>query len=100
MRPPRPLSWTSISQLEELDRGRLRFRLRDGNARGYNLVHQMGPVERRFRRRRRVAVSWDLSLKTADRGCFAGPIRKRRLAREVPNSLAAMAEAVMATKPR
>jgi hypothetical protein len=27
-------------------------------------------------------------------------VRKRQLAREVPNSLAAMAEAVMATEPR
>jgi hypothetical protein len=47
-----------------------------------------------------VTVSWDVYLKTADRKFFGGPLRKRQLAREVPNSLTAIAEAVMATEPR
>ena len=47
-----------------------------------------------------VMVTWDVYLKTADRRYLGGPLRKRQLAREVPNSLAAMAEAVTATEPR
>jgi hypothetical protein len=47
-----------------------------------------------------VTVTWDVYLKTADRKFFAGPIRKRQLAREVPRSLAAMASALMAAEPR
>jgi hypothetical protein len=43
-----------------------------------------------------VTVTWHVYLKTADRRYFGGPIRKRQLAREVPNSLTAMAGAVAA----
>ena len=100
MHPPHLPSWTSISRLEELDRGRLRFAYETRNGDGnpsytkwaWEVAGAGGSAE--------VAVSWDVYLKTADRKFFAGPIRKRQLAREVPNSLAAMAEAVMATKPR
>jgi hypothetical protein len=39
-------------------------------------------------------VTWDVYLKTVDRRFFGGPLRKRQLAREVPDSLTAMAGAV------
>jgi hypothetical protein len=45
-------------------------------------------------------VTWHAYLKTADRRYFGGPMRKRQLAREVPNSLTAMAGAVVAAGPR
>jgi hypothetical protein len=44
-----------------------------------------------------VTVTWDCYLKTFDRRVFAGPLRKRMLAREVSTSLRAMASAVTAT---
>jgi len=47
-----------------------------------------------------VTVTWHAYLKTADRKYFGGPMRRRMLAREVPNSLNAMASAVLAAGPR
>ena len=38
-----------------------------------------------------VTVRWDIYLITLDRKYFAGPLRQRQLAREVPRSLQAMA---------
>ena len=46
-----------------------------------------------------VTVSWDCVLRTLDRKYFGGPMRKRHLAREVPNSLTALADAVVAAAP-
>ena len=100
MHPPRLPSWTSISRLEELDRGRFRFAYETRNGDGnpsytkwaWEVLGAGGGAE--------VTVSWDVYLKTVDRKFFAGPMRKRQLAREVPDSLAAMAEAVMAAEPR
>jgi uncharacterized protein YndB with AHSA1/START domain len=99
MHPPRTPSWTSISRVEELDRRRHRFtyetRNGDGNPSYTKWAWQVtgagGGAE--------VTVTWDTYLKTADRRYFGGPIRKRQLAREVPNSLAAMASAVVAAAP-
>jgi hypothetical protein len=45
-------------------------------------------------------VTWHAYLKTADRKYFGGPMRRRMLAREVPNSLTAMAGAVAAARPQ
>ena len=45
-------------------------------------------------------MTWDCYLKTFDRRVLGGPLRKRQLAREVPQSLIAMADTVTATKPR
>jgi len=100
MHPPRTPSWTSISRLEELDRCRFRFAYETRNGDGnpsrakwaWEVTGAAGGAE--------VTVRWDVYLKTVDRKFFGGPLRKRQLAREVPNSLAAMAEAVTATEPR
>ena len=100
MHPPRTPSWTSISRLGELDRGRFRFAYETRNGDGnpsytkwaWQITGADGGAE--------VTVTWDVYLKTADRKFFGGPLRKRQLAREVPNSLAAMAETVMAAEPR
>jgi len=99
MHPPRTPSWTSISRLEELDRRRFRFAYETRNGDGnpsytkwaWEVTGAGGGAE--------VTVTWDVYLKTADRRFFAGPIRKRQLAREVPDSLAAMASAVMTAQP-
>ena len=96
MHPPRTPSWTSISRVEELDRRELRFAYETRNGDGnpsytkwaWQVAGANGGAE--------VTVTWDVYLKTADRRFFAGPIRKRQLAREVPNSLAALAGVVTA----
>jgi uncharacterized protein YndB with AHSA1/START domain len=100
MHPPRTPSWTSISRVEELDRHRRRFAYETRNGDGnpsytkwaWEVTGAGGGAE--------VTVTWDVYLKTADRRYFGGPMRKRQLAREVPNSLAAMAGAVVAAGPR
>jgi hypothetical protein len=43
---------------------------------------------------------WHAYLKTADRKYFGGAMRRRMLAREVPNSLTALAGPVAAAGPR
>jgi len=99
MHPPRTPPWTSISRVEELDRHRLRFayetRNGDGNPSYTKWAWQVtgtgGGAE--------VTVTWDVYLKTPSRQYFGGPLRKRQLAREVPNSLTAMANAVVAAAP-
>jgi uncharacterized protein YndB with AHSA1/START domain len=100
MHPPRTPSWTSISRLEELDRSRLLFayetRNGDGNPSRTKWAWQITGADGGAE----VTVTWDVYLKTVDRRFLAGPIRKRQLAREVPNSLVAMAKALMATEPR
>ena len=100
MHPPRLPSWTSISRVEELDRSRLRFAYETRNGDGnpsylkwaWEVTGRDGGAE--------VTVTWHAYLKTADRRYFGGPMRKRQLAREVPNSLTAMAGAVVAAGPR
>jgi uncharacterized protein YndB with AHSA1/START domain len=100
MHPPRTLSWTSISRVEEIDRDRLRFAYETRNGDGnpsytkwaWEITGAGGGAE--------VTVTWDVYLKTADRRYLGGPMRKRQLAREVPNSLTAMAGAVAAAEPR
>jgi uncharacterized protein YndB with AHSA1/START domain len=100
MHPPRVPSWGSISRVEELDRRHFRFAYRtrnaDGNPSYVNWAWEVVGAGTGAQ----VTVTWDCYLKTADRRFLAGPLRKRQLAREVPNSLAAMAKVVMATEPR
>ncbi len=94
MHPSRMMSWRSISRVEELDRGRGRFTYQTRNADGnpsytrwaWHIADHGDGAE--------VTVTWDGYLKTADRRFFAGPIRKRQLAREVPRSLSALASAI------
>jgi uncharacterized protein YndB with AHSA1/START domain len=100
MHPPRTPSWTSISRLEELDGGRFRFAYETRNGDGNPSYTEWAWEVTGAASGAQVTVRWDVYLKTVDRKFFGGPIRKRQLAREVPNSLAAMAEAVMATEPR
>ena len=100
MHPPRTPPWTSISRVEELDRHRGRFAYETRNGDGnpsytkwaWEITCAGGGAE--------VTVTWDVYLKTVDRRFFGGPLRKRQLAREVPNSLTAMAGAVAAAEPR
>ena len=100
MHPPRTPSWTSISRVEELDRRRFRFayetRNGDGNPSRTTWAWEVIGAGRGAE----VTVSWDVYLKTVDRKFFGGPLRKRQLAREVPNSLAAMATVMTAAERR
>lgn len=94
MHPPRTPSWGSISRVEELDPDRGRFAYQTRNADGnpsytrwaWDITRGGGGAD--------VTVTWDVFLKTVDRRFFAGPIRKRQLAREVPRSLTALASAL------
>lgn len=96
MKPPRMPSWGSISRVTELDPEQLRFayetRNADGNPSSVTWQWQVEPTDDGAR----IKVSWDCYLRTADRRLFAGPMRKRQLAREVPGSLAAMAKVLLA----
>jgi uncharacterized protein YndB with AHSA1/START domain len=97
MHPPRMPSWQSISRVDKLDRRELRFAYETRNADGnpsfvkwsWAIVDVGDGTE--------VIVTWDCYLKTFDRKLLAGPIRKRHLAREVPKSLVAMANALSPT---
>ena len=97
MHPPHLPTWLSISRLEELDTGRLRFAYDTRNADGnpshviwsWDVVAAEGGAE--------VTVTWDCFLETFDRRFLGGPLRKRQLAREVPNSLAALGDALSRT---
>lgn len=95
MKPPRMPSWGSISHVTELDPDQLRFayetRNADGNPSSVAWAWQVEPADDGAR----VTVAWDCYLRTADRRLFAGPMRKRQLAREVPSSLAALANALL-----
>jgi uncharacterized protein YndB with AHSA1/START domain len=100
MHPPRTPTWTSISRVEELDRGRGRFAYETRNGDGnpsytkwaWEITGAGGGAE--------VTVTWDVYLKTVDRRFFGGPLRKRQLAHEVPNSLTAMASALATARAR
>ena len=96
MHPPRTPSWTSISRVEELDRGELRFAYETRNGDGNPSYTKWAWAVTGASGGARVTVTWDVYLKTADRKFFGGPLRKRQLAREVPNSLAALASALTA----
>ena len=100
MHPPRTPSWTSISRVEELDRHRRCFAYETRNGDGNPSYTKWAWEVTGACDSAQVTVTWDVYLKTADRRYFAGPIRKRQLAREVPNSLTAMAGAVAAAGPR
>ena len=99
MHPPRTPTWTSISRVEELDRDRRRFAYETRNGDGnpsytkwaWHVTGADGGAE--------VTVTWDIYLKTVDRRYFGCPMRKRQLAREVPNSLTAMAGTLVAAGP-
>jgi uncharacterized protein YndB with AHSA1/START domain len=97
MHPPRTPSWQSISRVEELDRRHHRFAYRTRNADGNPSYVQWVWEVAGAGSGADVTVTWDCYLKTFDRRVFAGPLRKRMLAREVPTSLKAMASAVTAT---
>jgi uncharacterized protein YndB with AHSA1/START domain len=91
MKPPKMPRWFSVSRVDEIDRARGVFAYETRNADGnpsflnwrWTIVGNDDACE--------VTVTWDAYLKTADRRLLAGPIRKRQLAREVPNSLSALA---------
>jgi hypothetical protein len=90
MHPHRMPRWGSVSRLSSLDRERHRFsyetRNADGNPSSVRWAWQIEPAGDGSD----VTVSWDCRLETLDRQYFAGPIRKRQLAREVTASLVAL----------
>jgi uncharacterized protein YndB with AHSA1/START domain len=96
MHPARTPRWGSRSKVEVIDRDGHRFayetRNTDGNPSysqwAWQLAGAGGGTD--------VTVTWHVHLKTLDRRFFAGPIRKRQLAREVPQSLDALASAITA----
>ena len=91
MHPPRVPRWKSRSRVEEIDQTTLRFayetRNADGNPSYVKWAWEIAPTDGGAE----VTVRWDVYLKTLDRRLMAGPIRRRQLAREVPNSLKALA---------
>ncbi len=97
MHPPRMPSWLSISRVEKLDRGRFRFVYQTRNADGNPSYTRWAWHVATAGSGAEATVTWDCYLKTLDRRFLAGPLRKRQLAREVRQSLNAMASAVTAT---
>jgi len=98
MHPPHAPSWKSISRVDVLQRDNFRFayetRNADGNPSYTKWAWELVPAGTGTE----IAVTWDCYLKTFDRRVLAGPLRKRQLAHEVSNSLAAIAKAVGAHK--
>jgi hypothetical protein len=92
MHPPRIPAWGSISTVDELDRTARRFTYETRNADGNpSSVAWSWTVDPSHDDKSLVTVSWRCDLRTFDRQFFAGPIRRRGLAREVPRSLDALA---------
>ena len=100
MHPPRIPRWRSISRAETVDRDELRFAYETRNADGnpsfvkwaWRVVPDGAGAD--------VTVTWRAQLETLDRKLLAGPMRKRQLAREVPQSLVALADALAPTSAR
>jgi uncharacterized protein YndB with AHSA1/START domain len=94
MHPPRMPRWWSISTAQVLDRHDLRFAYRtrnaDGNPSWVEWSWSVVPADAGCD----VTVEWTCHLETFDRRYFAGPLRKRQLAREVPGSLQALGRAL------
>ena len=100
MHPPHVPSWGSISRLVALDAETLQFAYETRNADGNPSFTKWAWAIAAADDGTEVTVTWDVYLKTFDRRVLAGPMRKRQLAREVPNSLTAMAGALAAAGPR
>jgi uncharacterized protein YndB with AHSA1/START domain len=94
MRPRRAPSWGSISRVHTFDPSALRFayetRNTDGNPSYTNWTWQVSPRDDGSE----VTVRWECHLATLDRRLFAGPLRRRGLAHEVPRSLSRLADAL------
>jgi uncharacterized protein YndB with AHSA1/START domain len=100
MHPRRMPSWGSVSQAVVLDRAARRFSYETRNADGNpSSVSWSWAVEPAAGGGSTVTVRWSCTLRTLDRRVFAGPMRKRQLAREVPSSLEALAKALANTTP-
>ena len=91
MHPPHMPTWKSRSRVEAIDRHEMRFvyetRNADGNPSYAKWTWEVAPTETGAT----VTVHWDVHLETIDRRLMAGPLRRRQLAREVPNSLKGLA---------
>lgn len=94
MHPAGTPRWGSVSRVVELSRDRYRFAYQTRNADGNPSYSEWAWVIAHGGAGADVTVTWRVHLKTFDRRFFAGPIRKRQLAREVPRSLAALASAI------
>jgi uncharacterized protein YndB with AHSA1/START domain len=98
MHPPRMPRWRSVSRVVELDPRQRRFAYETRNADGNPSYVKWAWTVAGAGDRAEVTVTWDCYLETFDRRILAGPLRKRQLAREVPNSITAMANAVKAAE--
>jgi uncharacterized protein YndB with AHSA1/START domain len=94
MHPPHAPSWGSISTVRHIDRDQLHFAYETRNADGNPSRASWSWRVRAVGDGADVTVTWDCYLRTLDRRLLAGPIRKRQLAREVPRSLQALADAL------
>jgi uncharacterized protein YndB with AHSA1/START domain len=95
MHPRRMPKWGSVSQATVLDRAGHRFSYETRNADGNpSSVSWSWAIEPAAGGGATVNVRWSCTLRTIDRKLFAGPMRKRQLAREVPLSLAALDRAL------
>ena len=98
MHPRRMPRWQSVSRVVELDARHRRFAYETRNADGNPSYVKWAWAVAGTGNRAEVTVTWDCYLETFDRRVLAGPLRKRQLAREVPNSITAMANAVRAAE--
>ena len=90
MHPPHAPSWGSVSRVEELDRGQLRFAYETRNTDGNPSYTKWAWEMVGGRDGTEITVNWDVYLKTFDRRVLAGPLRKRQLRKEVAASLASL----------
>jgi uncharacterized protein YndB with AHSA1/START domain len=100
MHPPHVPSWKSVSRVEELDLDNNHFAYETRNADGNPSYTKWAWDISSAGEGAQVMVTWDCYLKTLDRRILAGPLRKRQLAREVENSLGAIATAVNTSESR
>ena len=97
MHPPHVPSWGSVSRVDELDRGQLRFAYETRNTDGNPSFTKWAWEMVCGRDGTEIAVSWDVYLKTFDRRVLAGPLRKRQLRKEVAASLESLTALVGST---
>jgi hypothetical protein len=90
MHPSRGLTCQSRSRVQEIDEDVWHFTYRtwnaDGNPSYADWKWEVVPLDSMAQ----VSVSWHMYLKTLDRKLLAGPIRRRRLRKEVAESLRAL----------
>jgi uncharacterized protein YndB with AHSA1/START domain len=94
MHPARGMRWQSVSHVETIDPNDRRVAYETRNANGNPSFATWSWHVAPAGSGADVTVAWRCQMETVDRKLLAGPIRKRQLAREVPHSLAALANAL------